>query len=189
MKHLRFMVVLCVAVLVGCAGRGSVSPTDETLSLVFGYFDMKDAPSSLEWVSLKRYGTPDDRQKTAGSYTLAVQDGLFFHIGIEPGSYQVDKFGGSGFLRGDYVYNFGGKGRNSTAIRIQKPGVYFLGAHRYVNHAGKGLFAPDKFEMVSTKAPSEKELLQRLIKRLENDRELAAYTRQLKLARERLAKL
>jgi hypothetical protein len=184
MKYLRLVVVFAVAALVGCAGRSSVSPTDETLSLVFGYFDMNDAPTKAQWVGLKHYGGKD-----AGTYTLAVQEGLFFHVGIEPGSYQVDKFGGSGFLRGDYVYNFGGKGRNSTAIRIQKPGVYFLGAHRYVNHAGKGLFAPDKFEMVPAKAPSEKELLQRLIKLLETDRELAAYTRQLKLARERLAKL
>ena len=183
MKYLRLVVVLAAAALVGCAGRSPVSPNDETLSLVFGYFDMNDAPTKAQWVGLKQYGG------TAGSYNLAVQDGLFFHVGVEPGSYQVDKFGGSGFLRGDYVYNFGGKGRNSTAIRIQKPGVYFLGAHRYVNHAGKGLFAPDKFEMVPAKAPSEKELLQRLIKRLESDRELAAYTRPLKLARERLAKL
>jgi hypothetical protein len=134
-------------------------------------------------VALKQYGGKD-----AGSYQLGVEDELFFHIGVEPGSYQVDKFGGSGFFRGDYVYNFGGKGRNSTAIRIQRPGIYFLGAHRYVNHSG-GLFSADKFEMVPANKPTEKELLQRLVKRLENDRELAGYTRQLKLARERLARL
>src|SRR5918996_3560271 len=170
MKLFRSLALLLTLLVAGCGGT-PVSSSDETLSLVFGYFDMKEAPTKVQWVGLKQYGSKD-----AGTYTISAEDGLFFHVGIEPGSYQVDKFGGSGFLRGDYVYNFGGKGRNTTAIRIQKPGVYFLGAHRYVNHAGKGLFAPDKFEMVSTKAPSEKELLQRLIKRLENDRELAAYT-------------
>jgi hypothetical protein len=138
---------------------------------------MKDAPTKVQWVALKQYGGKD-----VGSYQLAVEDGLFFHVGVEPGSYQVDKFGGSGFLRGDYVYNFGGQGRNSTAIRIHKPGIYFLGAHRYVKHSGK-------FDMVPAQTPSEKEVLQRLVKRLENDRELAGYTRQLKLARERLARL
>lgn len=179
-----FRSLALVLVLAGCAGGSPVSPTDETLSLVFGYFDMKEAPTKVQWVALKQYGGKD-----VGSYQLGVEDGLFFHIGVEPGSYQVDKFGGSGFFRGDYVYNFGGQGRNSTAIRIQKPGIYFLGAHRYVKHSGKGLFTPDKFDMVPTKSPSEKEVLQRLVKRLENDRELAGYTRQLKLARERLAKL
>jgi hypothetical protein len=183
MKLFRSLAVVLSVLVAGCGGT-PVSSSDETLSLVFGYFDMKEAPTKLQWVGLKQYGG-----KEAGTYTLAVQDGLFFHVGIESGSYQVDKFGGSGFLRGDYVYNFGGKGRNSTAIRIQKPGVYFLGAHRYVNHAGKGLFTPDKFEMAPADSPSEKELLQRVIKRLESDREFAGYTRQLRLARERFAQL
>jgi hypothetical protein len=184
MKYLRgFIFLFAVVAIAGCRGGAPVSANDETLSLVYGYFDMSDAPTKAQWVGLKQYGG------TAGTYQLAVQDGLFFHVGVEPGSYQVDKFGGSGFLRGDYVYNFGGKGRNTTAIKIQKPGVYFLGAHRYVRHAGKGVFTPDSFDMVASKAPTEKELLQRLIKRLETDRELAPYTRQLKLARDRLARL
>lgn len=183
MKVFRSLALVLSVLVAACAGTTPVSNTDETLSLVFGYFDMKDAPTKVQWVALKQYG------KAAGTYQLAVEDGLFLHVGVEPGSYQVEKFGGSGFLRGDYVYNFGGKGRNSTAIRIQKPGVYFLGAHRYVNHAGKGLFAPDKFDMEPARSPTERELLQRVIKRLETDRELQPYTRQLKLARERLARL
>jgi hypothetical protein len=183
MKLFRSLALLLTLLVAGCGGT-PVSSSDETLSLVFGYFDMKEAPTKLQWVGLKQYGSKD-----AGTYTISAEDGLFFHVGIEPGSYQVDKFGGSGFLRGDYVYNFGGKGRNTTAIRIQKPGVYFLGAHRYVNHAGAGLFAADKFSMEPAKTPTEKEILQRVIKRFESDRGLAAYTRQLKLARERLAQL
>ncbi len=43
--------------------------------------------------------------------------------------------------------------------------------------------------MQPAKAPSEKEILQRLVKQLESDRDLAKYSRQLKLARERLAQL
>ena len=185
MKVTRALAVLLFSVgIAACSSTPPVSETDETLSLVFGYFDMKDAPTKVQWVGLKQYGGKD-----AGTYSLAVNDGLFFHVGIEPGSYQVDKFGGSGFLRGDYVYNFGGKGRNSTAVRIQKPGVYYLGAHRYVNHSGKGFFDPAQFDMEPIKAPSEKELLQRVVKQLETDRELAGYKRQLKLARERLSRL
>lgn len=183
MKLFRALAVAFAALLAGC-GSNPVSPDDETLSLVFGYFDMKDAPTKAQWVGLKAYGGKD-----VGAYTMPVKDGLFFHVGIEPGSYQVDNFGGSSFWRGEYVYNFGGKGRNSTAVRIQKPGVYFLGAHSYVKHAGKGFFSADTFDMEPAKTPTEKELLQRVIKALETDRDLAAYTRQLKLARERLSKL
>jgi len=187
----RWLLTTALAfVLAGCASAPPVDTKDETRSLVFGYFDMTDAPSGLEWVSLRKY---DSAQKAGEWYGLAVRDGLFFHVGIGPGSYQVEKFGGLGGIvlltRRPFEYDFGGKGRNATAVRIREPGVYFLGAHQYVNHAGKGLFAPDKFEMTLVKTPTEKELLQRLLKELESDKALSGYTRQLGLARRRLAEL
>jgi hypothetical protein len=191
----RWFIWLAAAFLAaGCASTSEdVDVKDETVSLVFGYFDMKDAPSGLEWVSLKRYGTPDDRQKAGWVYTLPAKEGLFYHVGIRPGSYQVDKFGGAGGIplltRRDFEYDFASRGRNRTAVRIERPGIYFLGAYRYVNHAGEGFFEADKFAMQPAKQPTEKEVLQQLIKMLESDKELAGYTRQLKLAKQRLAQL
>lgn len=179
-------VLVLVLVLSGCAGT-PIDPRDESVSLVFGYFDMADAPSNLQWVSLKRYGDTDP-----AFYDLAVRDGLIFHIGIAPGPYQVEKFGGTGgipFLTSQrYEYNFGTRGRNDTAVRIQKPGVYFLGAYKYVNHSG-GLFRADKFEMKPVQQPSEKELLQKLITVLESERDTKMYTRQIALAKQHLAGL
>jgi len=183
-------VVLAFAVA-GCASSPKpVDTKDETVSLVYGYFDMKDAPSPLEWVSIKKY---DAEGKGGAWYRFEAKDGLFFHIGIQPGSYQVERFGGTGGIalltRRPYEYSFGGKGRNGTAVRITTPGVYFMGAHEYVNRAGQGMFAPGKFEMRQAKAPSEKELLQRVIKAIEADQEFAVYTRQLLQAKQRLATL
>jgi hypothetical protein len=124
---------------------------------------------------------------------MGAKEGLFFHVGIRPGSYQVDRFGGMGGIplltRRPFEYDFGGKGRNRTATRIHRPGVYFLGAHRYVNHAGKGFFEADRFDMAPAKSPGEKELLQQLIQHLEADRELARYTRQIERLKKRLAEL
>jgi len=190
--HLRWLLPFLFPLLIaGCASTPDpVDPKDETVSLVFGYFDMKDAPSSLDWVSLKKYG---GKAEDGGWYTISAKEGLFFHIGIEPGSYQVDKFGGMGGIplltRRPFEYNYGGKGRNATAIRINKPGVYFLGAHQFVNHAGKGFFEADRFDMKRTPAPGEKELLKRVIQQLETDKEHAGYTRQLRQAKQRLAEL
>ncbi len=179
-------VTLLALILGGCAGT-PVDPKDESVSMVFGYFDMADAPSNLEWASLKRYGDKDPRW-----YDMAARQGLVFHIGIAPGSYQVEKFGGMGGIplltRKPYEYHFGTRGRNETAVRITKPGIYFLGAYKYVDHAG-GLFKADKFEMKALGAPSEKELLQRLIALLESDSELKMYRRQIALAKQRLAEL
>lgn len=186
----RWLVMFVVLALAGCASAPPVDTRDATRSLVFGYFDMAEAPSKLEWVSLRRY---DGTQKPGEWYGLEVKDGLFFHVGIAPGSYQVEKFGGTGGIplltRKHFEYNFASKGRNSTAARIREPGLYFLGAYQYVNHAGKGLFAPDRFEMVPLKTPTEKEILARLVKELESDKELSAYTRQLALAKRRLSQL
>jgi hypothetical protein len=182
----RLIAVLGLALVVGgCATSGPpVDPKDDTRSIVFGYFDMTDAPSGVEWVSLKLYG---DKPVW---YTLPVKDGLFYHVGIEPGAYQVEKFGKNpGFLSNTkYVYNFGTRGRNETARRIDKPGLYFLGAYKYVKHP-TGWFEQGKFEMQPIRTPSEKELLTRLIKILESDGDLRAYSRQLALAKRRLAEL
>ena len=180
--------LLSFAVL-GCAsGPGKIDPKDESLSLVYGYFDMTDAPSNVEWVFLKQYGNNKDE-----GYRVSAKDGLFLHVGIEQGSYQVAEFGGVGGIpmltRRDFRYDFGSKGRNSTATRINKPGVYFFGSHRYVNHAAKGFFDADKFEMRPSKAPSEKEVLQKVIRQLETDSELAEYKRALRIAKQRLAAL
>lgn len=181
-------VLLSLGVL-GCAsGPGKIDPKDESLSLIYGYFDMTDAPSNVEWVFIKNYGNSKDE-----GYRIGAKDGLFLHVGVEKGSYQVSTFGGVGGIpmltRRDFRYDFGSKGRNSTALRITTPGVYFLGAHRYVNHAGKGMFDPDKFEMRPARTPTEKEVLKKVIQQLESDADLAEYKRALRLAKQRLSAL
>jgi len=182
---------LCSATLLslslgGCAGT-PIDPKDDTVSLVYAYFDMADAPSKLEWASLKRYG-----EKESLWYTMDAREGVVFHIGIAPGSYQIEKFGGTGgipFLTSKpYEYLFGTQGRNDTAVRITKPGIYFLGAYKYVDRPG-GLFKADKFEMKPLPAPSEKEVLQRLITLLESDSDLKIYRHQIALAKRRLSEL
>jgi hypothetical protein len=185
---MRWIAVLAAVLsLAGCAGGGTIDPKDETVSLVYGYFDMKDAPQKVDWVRLRKY---DAAAKEAEGYNMAATDGMFFHVGIEPGSYQVEKFGyGGGFLSNPIEWSFGGRGRNGTAIRITNPGVYFVGAHRYIKHPGKGFFEADRFDMEPAKAPSEKEVLQRVVKRLETDPELKGYARQLQLAKKRLGEL
>lgn len=179
-------VTLLSLALGGCAGT-PVDPKDESVSMVYAYFDMADAPSKLQWASLKRYG-----EKEGHWYDMAARDGLVFHVGIAPGSYQIEKFGGTGgipFLTSKpYEYHFGTRGRNDTAVRVTKPGVYFLGAYKYIEHPG-GFFKADKFEMKPLQAPSEKELLQRLITLLESDSDLKMYRHQITFAKQRLAEL
>ena len=185
----RWMIVMaaCVLAAAGCASKGEpIDPKDETMSMVYGYFDMTDAPSDLRWVSIKKYG---DKPLF---YEAGAKEGLFWHVGVAPGSYQVETFGGNGGIpmltSSPYRYNFGTRGRNDTAIRIKRPGLYYMGSYKYVEHKG-GFMEADRFEMKSVRAPSEKEILQRLVKAMESDDELRAYTRQIAWAKSRLAQL
>ncbi|HEX7968721.1 MAG TPA: hypothetical protein VF502_10915 [Stellaceae bacterium] len=166
----------------GCGTSERIDPRDPSLSLVYGYIDMKDAPSSLGWVHITLYDG-----KNTGYYT-AVHSGLFLHVGVKPGPYQVDRFGRDArFLSNtNYSYEFGTRGRNETATRIDKPGVYFMGAYKYVE-VPTGWFEQDKFRMERTATPTERELLTKVLAILQDD--AARYARQIDMVKQRLAQL
>ena len=184
MRH-RFGILLCwLALLAGCATQPDwIKPDDHQVSLVFGYFDLHDAPTKLDDVSLKKYdGSPL-------YFDCGVKDGLFWHIGLPLGSYQVETFSGSGGLfTNPHRYDYGTRGRNETAVRIRTPDIYFLGAYRFVP-VKHGMFEQDEFQMQSIDTPSEKELLQRLIALLSSDPHFQVYQWQIDLARRRLKEL
>ena len=171
-----------VALLVASCASEPVDPKDPSLSLVYGYIDMADAPSSLGWVRIKLYDGKNE------GYSAAVKKGLFFHVGVVPGPYQVERFGRhtTFFSNTEYTYDFGTRGRNETAIRVDKPGVYFMGAYKYVD-IRTGWFEQDKFRMERTQTPSERELLTKLLAILQD--EDSQYTRQIAMVRQRLAQL
>ena len=171
-----------VLLVTGCAMQKPVDPNDAHLSLVYGYIDMDDAPSSLGWVWIKLY---DGQNK---GYAAVTRKGLFFHVGVEPGPYQVERFGRhtTFWSNTEYTYDFGTRGRNETAIRIDKPGVYFMGAYKYVD-IPTGWFQQDKFKVERTQTPSERELLTRLVAVLQED--YPQYVRQIAMVRQPRARL
>jgi hypothetical protein len=174
--------VTFLSVLAGCSSGTKVDPKDHSVSVVYGYFDMSDAPSNLEWVSIKKYDaeSEDDEYAHAG-----VEDGMFWHVGIKPGSYQVEKFGGTGgvpmLTQQGYSYNFGTKGRNETAVRIKSSGTYFLGSYKYTEQKD------GTFEMKPNKQHGEKEILKKLVKIFEKEKSLRVYTHQLNMIKRKLA--
>src|ERR1043166_1497470 len=94
MKYKKFFTLPTLfLMLLSCAGENytPVDPNDHTLSVIFGYFDMENAPSKFEWLNLRQYG-----KEKPSYYHIFPKEGLFFHIGVQPGSYQVENFGGEG---------------------------------------------------------------------------------------------
>lgn len=186
MNRRKWLGLGLVSIGIGLVGCGTplenVDPKAENLSIVAGYIDMREAPSRLGWVSIKAYGPGTDHH-----YRARVEDGVFFHIGVDPGSYQIDRFGGQGgwaaFGGAAHEYEWGTRGRNATAIRIERPGVYFMGSYRYAPQR-TGLLEAGKFQMNSTSTPSEREVLQRVLRTVEGDPALKGYALQIQRLRQ-----
>jgi hypothetical protein len=174
--------VSALFLLAACASSNPVDPNDRTRSVVYGYIDMEDASSSLGWVYIKDYSAEDR------GFRAAVDDGVFYHLGIPPGPYQVDSFGRSAtwWSNTNYTYEFGGQGRNQTAVRIKRPGLYFVGAYKYVA-VSTGWLEQGKFEMKKVKRPSEREILAKVLAHMEDVN--PEYVRQIAMVRRRLAQL
>jgi len=184
-KRWTFVTLAALALVGGSMTAEAVDAKEDSTSLVFGYVDVKDAPASIDWVSLKRSGG------RPGYYRLGLTNGVYCYIGVEPGSYQVEKSGGvkGGLIFGNAVeFEYGTRGRDATALRVGTPGVYFMGAHRFVAQDG-ARFAVGRFEMQAVQSPTEREVLERLIELLESDKDLKAYTREIGFAKRRLAEL
>lgn len=166
MPRLRPFIALlaALALLAGCGTSGPTRRIDDPAnSLVFGYIDMSDAPTGVDAAWLQQLSPPTE----APYWSLGVNKGLFQSGYIPPGTYQISRFFGSGFFAGKNNYDFPRQG-NPTSVRIDKPGIYFLGAYKYRSEKS-GFFEPGKFSIERIAKPNEAELLARI---LEEDDEI-----------------
>ena len=149
--------IITLGLLAGCASEPTRDINDPTNSLVFGYIDMDEAPTSVSAAWLQQVAPPSDKPY----WSMSVTNGLFYHSLLPPGSYQLSSFYGSGFFAGENRYNFPRQG-NETALRISKPGIYFLGSFKY-KKVKTGIFEQDKFAIEKISKPTEAELLKRIL--------------------------
>jgi hypothetical protein len=154
-----FFLVAIVTLIAGCAGGGhGRSIDDPSNSLVFGYVDMSDAPTKVTGANIMQVAPPTDKPY----WGTDVKDGLFYTYYLPPGSYRLSSLHGSHFLRGEHQYNMGRQGGGDTTVRIEKPGIYFLGSYKYKT-VKTGMFEQSKFGIERVPTPSEAELLQKML--------------------------
>ena len=136
------------------------APADNTVSMVYGYIDMEEAPSKLQSVTMKKLKPKSD----APYYHFWVVDGMFFRNNVPPGTYKFTQFGGfSGWKNTEYTYSFPSQGRGAFDPIIRRPGAYYVGSYKYVKIKKESFFGQDKYNLVPVKSPSEKELLQKML--------------------------
>lgn len=173
--------LIALVLLAGCAGGGhGRNINDPSNSLAFGYVDMSDAPTRVNGASIMQVAPPTDKPY----WGTDVRNGLFYTYYLPPGSYKLASLSGSSFWKGDYRYNFPRQGGGDTAVRISKPGIYFLGSYKYKD-VKTGFFEQGKFNIERVSTPSEAELLRRI---LEEDAEIKGSVWEERI-RQRLARL
>ncbi len=156
------VLVILAGVLAGCSGfRPFQKPFHEEHSLVFGYMDMSDAPSSFRWITMKNINPGAN----TGEYGFFVEDGMFYRTYVPSGRFKFHKFGGYSFSMGgrELTYAFPRQGKQEIDPVIRKRGVHYVGSYKYVKE--KAPFLELRFSLKRIKKPDERELLTRLLRK------------------------
>lgn len=158
------ILVVIAFTLNGCADKRLIRDNENdlaTASLVFGYIDMSDAPSDLDWIVIKQVLPKTDKP----FWFSATDKGMFWASHYKKGAYQIDSFGGHSYLlRTDFSFELPKQYAEKLRFKVSsKPGIYFLGSYKYKD-VKTGFFQQGKFDFVPVKSPTERELLERLLK-------------------------
>lgn len=140
---LGFQLIAWALLAGGIAGCGKGAqirlspPAGADSSLVFGYFDMGEAPTHLGWVKVAY-----ESGGASEELDFTVQDGIFYRENVSRGSLSVTAFGGSTGgkfisipklgLRSFVNFRYDIPPQSLGEFTIDTPGVYFLGAFRYL---------------------------------------------------------
>jgi hypothetical protein len=147
----------------GCATSPYLEePKNDQVSLVVGYIDMAESPANLGWVQIKQL-QPDTKKPYFG---FLVVDGMFYNPNLVPGIFKFIEFGGNPkfFLENAiYTFSFPAQGKGEWDPVIEKPGIYFVGSYKY-KKIQTGLFEQGKFNIIKIDSPTEKEVLEKLLK-------------------------
>ncbi len=154
------IVLIPVAILLtGCGAeriRDDNSPVSNTL--VFGYMDTKDAVTGLDWLRVRQVHPRTD-DPLIDTY---IDDQMFYGNNFRAGAYQIDSFGA-----GRFALLFPRQGVEIGRFKLDKPGLRFIGSFK-LKKESTGIFNPSKFELEPLSSPTERELLERLLKLAES---------------------
>ncbi len=150
----------------GCALNPSVrTTTGDDAALIFGYFDMSESPYELSCVTM----TQDERSGIVyrQSCMTTLASGLFYTENIPPMKYHIPFFKAGGKL-----HMISSSERD--LIDVPPKSLAFIGSFKYKVH-DKNLaqvlkITSEKYGLEPVKSPSEKEVLNMLLKEVKDPR-------------------
>jgi hypothetical protein len=159
-------VLLCNLLLSGCAVNPEVRTTaDDNSALIFGFFDMSEAPYKLGCVRI----TQDERAGIAyrQSCMRTLASGLFFLENAPPMKYHIPFFYADGRL---HMISSDKK----DLIDVPARSLYFVGSFKYkVLYRDLGdimKLTPEKYGLNRVKSPDEAAVLRMLLENVQDPR-------------------
>ena len=160
------IVLLCNLALSGCALNPEVrTSADDKSSLIFGFYDMSEAPFELGCVRI----TQDERRGIAyrQSCMTTLTSGLFFLENAPPMRYHIPFFHAGGRL---HMISSDRK----DLIDVPAGSLYFLGSFKYRvldRDLGELLkLTPEKYGLSPVKSPDEAAMLKMLLEKVQDTR-------------------
>jgi hypothetical protein len=176
MRKLLFL--SCLALLLSACvvqlGPDPVIPITnyDERSTAYGWLDTTDVETNrLNYVNLYQF-RPQTNKPYYEAKVVKFKNGfLYFSQALPLGSFKTISAGGqrcTGPLCGTtlYKYSFGKQGDAVAAVVIEKPGVYYLGAHKMKQTESAGfLSGQGKFTVVpAPNPPTQRELLEEVLR-------------------------
>jgi len=159
-------VLLCNLVLSGCFLNAEVrTVTDDNSALIFGFYDMSEAPFELGCVRI----TQDERAGIAyrQSCMTTLSNGLFFLENAPAMKYHIPFFYAGGRL---HMISSDRK----DLIDVPAGSLYFLGSFKYkvlYRDLGEILqLTPEKYGLGPVKSPDEVAVLKMLLEKVQDPR-------------------
>ena len=165
-KKALLLAVLCSLVLGGCFLNREVRTTaDDNSALIFGFYDMSEAPFELGCVRI----TQDERAGIAyrQSCMTTLASGLFFLENAPPMKYHIPFFYAGGRL---HMISSDRK----DLIDVPPRSLYFLGSFKYkvlYRDLGEILqLTPEKYGLGPVRSPDEVAVLKMLLEKVQDSR-------------------
>ena len=165
-KKALLLAVLCSLVLGGCFLNREVRTTaDDNSALIFGFYDMSEAPFELGCVRI----TQDERAGIAyrQSCMTTLASGLFFLENAPPMKYHIPFFYAGGQL---HMISSDRK----DLIDVPPRSLYFLGSFKYkvlYRDLGEILqLTPEKYGLGPVRSPDEVAVLKMLLEKVQDSR-------------------
>jgi hypothetical protein len=157
----------CLLVLAGCKVNPEVrtTPDDANAALIFGYYDMSDAPFELGCVRL----TQDEKAGIAyrQSCMTTLKSGVFFVENVPPMKYHLPFFYAGGKLH--MVSS-----SRTDVFDVPARSIYFLGSYKYKvidrNLTDVLKLTPDKYGLNPVRSPDEAAVLRMLVDNVQSAR-------------------